>query len=153
MSCFFRAFFLCMILTATGFGDATARQAHAGHKPLIIIRNDKGGIVQKRIAEIANLREIGARVEIRGAECLSACTIYLALPDTCVSHRTSLGFHGPSYFGAALSPERFDYWSRKIAAHYPEPLRNWYMRKGRTRITGYFHLKGADLARLGVRLC
>ncbi|WP_172331476.1 hypothetical protein [Mangrovicoccus sp. HB161399] len=60
----------------------------------IVIRNDRGGSVPERIALIETLRRQNSRVEIRGAECLSACTMHLGLPGVCVVRRTSFGFHG-----------------------------------------------------------
>jgi len=120
---------------------------------VIVVSNDRGGLVRRRAARIDRIRAAGQRVEIRGRICFSSCTMYLGLPDTCVSPRTSFGFHGPSYYGARLSPSDFEYWSKVIASHYPEPLRSWYMRKGRTRIVSYFRLSGRDLIRMGIRQC
>ncbi len=120
---------------------------------VIVINNDRGGVVRKRVNEIKRLRAAHKRVEIRGRICYSSCTMYLGLPDTCVSPDTSFGFHGPSYYGTRLSNRDFEYWSNVIASHYPQPLRRWYLREGRNRISGFYKISGRELIRLGIKPC
>lgn len=120
---------------------------------VMIIGNDQGGLVSRRAEEISRILSQGTHVEIRGQVCNSACTMYLGLPDTCVLPQTSFGFHGPSHYGRSLSARDFEYWSQIIAAHYPDPLRGWYLSEGRTRISDYFRISGTELIRLGVRQC
>ncbi len=119
----------------------------------LVIRNDRGGNLRERIALLETLRRQGRRAEIGGAECLSACTLYLGLPGSCVHRRTVFGFHGPSHYGAPLPPGQFEFWSRQIADQYPEPLRSWYLETGRTRIAGFFRLSGAVLVQIGIPPC
>ncbi|WP_415183280.1 hypothetical protein [Phaeovulum sp.] len=119
----------------------------------LVVRNDRGGLVSARVAEVAALRASGRAVEIRGQVCLSSCTLYLALPKTCVDARTTFGFHGPTHYGQKLSARDFEYWSQVIAAHYPAPLAKWYLKKGRSKVGGYYRIKGAELIRLGLRDC
>ncbi len=130
-----------------------AQLAGAARPHVIVISNDRGGLVRARAAEIDRIAAAHQRVEIRGRVCLSSCTMYLGLADTCISPATSFGFHGPSFYGAKLSVRDFEYWSRVIASHYPEPLRAWYMRTGRTRISSYFRVSGRELIRMGIRQC
>ncbi|MFT6450640.1 MAG: hypothetical protein ACJA06_000120 [Halocynthiibacter sp.] len=132
-------------------GPAHASRTMQGN--VIVVRDDRGGKVSSRAAEISQMKARGQRVEIRGRICLSSCTMYLALPGACVEATTSFGFHGPSNRGARLSENDFEYWSQVIAAHYPEPLRAWYMETGRTQISEYFQISGAELIRLGLRGC
>ncbi|AJE46075.1 hypothetical protein [Celeribacter indicus] len=119
----------------------------------IVIGNDRGGSVRARVGEIQQIMRLGQRVEIRGRRCMSSCTMFLGLRDLCVSPRTVFTFHGPSYYGRTLSPAEFESWSRVIAAHYPEPLRSWYLSTGRTRIWNGYEMSGAELARYGIALC
>jgi len=119
----------------------------------VVIRNDRGGRIGKRAAEIARMERQGTRVELRGAVCLSSCTMFLGMANACIEPRTRFGFHGPSYYGAKLPQKQFDYWSMVIAAHYPPALRGWYMREGRTRISGFHMIRGAELIRIGIRPC
>jgi hypothetical protein len=118
-----------------------------------IVRNDRGGIVGTRAAEIRRIKSTGQRVEIRGRICLSSCTMYLGAGDVCVSPDTEFGFHGPSYYGKPLAPQYFEYWSEVIADHYPKPVRDWFMTKARYKQSGYHTLLGAELIRLGVESC
>jgi|GEM_PF-662264 hypothetical protein len=137
---------------------ATVPQAQAQSQFLaaqntLIVRNDPGGVIGTRAQEIETLRAQGIRVELRGEVCLSSCTMYLGLRNTCVFRGTTFGFHGPSYYGVKLNANDFEYWSQVIAANYPPKLREWYMATGRYKITDYYRIKGAELIRLGVPEC
>ncbi len=131
-------------------------QPSQGAKPrnAIVVQNDGGGNMANRVAQVQQLRRSGKPVEIRG-NCMSACTMYLGLRNTCVTPGARLGFHGPSsrYYGIALPREEFEYWSRVMANHYPSQLRSWYMREGRNIIVGYHHISGRELIRMGVPRC
>lgn len=124
-----------------------------GENRVLIVSNDRGGQISQRARQIRDLRKSQRPIEIRGRVCLSSCTMFLALPSTCIHPDTVFGFHGPSYYGAPLSPGDFEYWSQVIAAHYPEPLRGWYLETGRTRLAGHFRIRGRELIRLGIRRC
>ncbi|MGD9916975.1 MAG: hypothetical protein AB7U46_03075 [Paenirhodobacter sp.] len=142
------------LLALTGLSTAAAAQAvPAGYAPrAVVIRNDMGGDVGARANKIAAMRAAGQSVEIRGSACYSACTMYLALPGTCVNRRTQFGFHRPSYYGIALAPDQFEFWSQVIAAHYPPAIRSWYLREARYAVSPEI-LPGAELIRLGVPEC
>lgn len=135
-------------------GPATAQPViAAAHSPApIVVGNDLGGDVGARANRIAALAATGRPVEIRGAACYSACTLYLGLPGTCISRKTQFGFHRPSFYGAALPPEKFEFWSQVIAAHYPPALREWYLREGRfsARLR---KISGGALIAMGLREC
>lgn len=118
----------------------------------MVIRNDRGGLLGQRSAEIRSLRAAGQRVELRGL-CLSACTMYLSLPNVCVSPSAELGFHGPSRNGRPLPAAEFEHWSEVMARNYREPLRSWFMSEGRYIREGYFALSGAELIRMGYPRC
>ncbi|MFU8881070.1 MAG: hypothetical protein ACNA7Q_01790 [Rhodobacterales bacterium] len=137
-----------------GAGTVQAQEVLRVSQPArVVIRNDRGGIVSRRVAEIAQIRAQGQSVEIRGRICYSSCTMYLGLPNTCVEPDTSFGFHGPTHFGQQLSTRDFDYWSRIIASHYPASLQGWYMEQGRNTQSTYYRISGAELIRLGLRQC
>ncbi len=139
-------------LTPTS-STAESFELAANRSQRIVISNDRGGLVGRRAAEIAQLRRSGQAVEITGSVCLSTCTMYLGLPDVCVNPSTTFGFHGPTYWGASLSSNDFEYWSRVIASHYPAPLANWYMQTGRYKTNDLYRMRGSDLIRLGVPSC
>jgi len=118
-----------------------------------IIGNDRGGLVRERATQIEAIRQAGDRVEIRGRRCLSSCTMYLGLENVCVSAKTTFGFHGPTYYGKALAPDRFEYWSTVMADHYPAPIRDWFMAKGRYKTKGTYKFKGSKIIDLGTAEC
>lgn len=119
----------------------------------IIISNDQGGSVRKRMAEIQRIQSLGQSVEIRGGNCMSSCTMFIGLNSVCVSPRTVFGFHGPYRMFSKLSTAQFDAWSRVISSHYPEPIRAWYMEKARNNVATPIRLRGSELIRIGVRQC
>ena len=116
-----------------------------------VSRDDQGGLVRDRAAEVAQLRHSKTRVEIRASRCLSSCTMYLGAGDVCVNPNTTFGFHGPKIAtqGLRLLPSKFEYWSHLIASHYPVPLRRWYLSTGRYRSSGYYRIKGSNIIELG----
>ncbi|WP_167683438.1 hypothetical protein [Parasedimentitalea denitrificans] len=127
-------------------------QVHASVRPYII-RDDRGGFLRDRQLEIMSLQASGQPIEIRGSVCYSTCTMFLGLPQTCISARTVFGFHGPSRSGVRLAPDEFDRYSHMISKDYPKPLRDWFMKKGRKRIDGVHRIKGTEIIRMGVREC
>ena len=143
------------LFQAALIGYFTTFSSLAIARNIIVISNDRGGAVTERIALIRQYRNTGTRVELRGDYCLSACTLYLALPETCVAPRTVFGFHGPSsrLYGVALTQTGFDRWSRAMADYYPEPLRSWFMATARYRVVGFYELSGEELIDMGFRRC
>lgn len=127
-------------------------QSNTALEPLII-RNDRGGFVRSRLISLRELRANGRNVEIRGNVCFSACTLYLGLPQTCISKDTMFGFHGPSMMGIPINSTDFENVTRIISSQYPQPLQDWYMREGRNRINGMFRVRGAELVKMGIREC
>lgn len=121
--------------------------------PVLRIGNDRGGSLRTRIAQIQDLRRSGQPVAVTGRICYSTCTLFLGLPQTCVSRDTIFGFHGPSSYGRPLEPPVFERASALIVAHYPEGLRDWYMSTARHSLSGMYRIKGDALIALGVRAC
>ena len=119
----------------------------------MIVQDDRGGYVGQRAMEIATLNAQQTMVELRGRICYSSCTMYLGANRLCISPATTFGFHGPSQNGRTLPTALFDHWSNVMAAHYNEPLRDWFMREGRYRISGYFKISGGQLIEMGYRPC
>ena len=140
------------LAAAPGSAFAQAPQV-VGYSAPLVIKNDRGGLVTRYIDRIKDLRRTGQPVEIRGEVCLSSCTMYLGLPQTCISRKTSFGFHGPSSYGAPLDQKTFDRWSRIIASHYPAPLAEWFMNDARHSIWNVRHVRGSELIRMGIREC
>ncbi|KQB17263.1 hypothetical protein H9N28_06240 [Rhodobacter capsulatus] len=132
-------------------GASRAQDMYLATNP-IIVTADRGGYLGKRSDQIDRMRSMGQRVELRGT-CLSACTMYLSLPNVCVAPDAVLGFHGPSKNGIPLPQRDFDYWSQVMARNYSEPLRSWFMTKARYITNGYYKVSGAELIRMGYPQC
>lgn len=140
--------------TVQGAMSVPGGQTRVARDGTIIVERDNGGLLIERIRFLSALRQSGQRVEIRG-QCISACTLYLGLPQTCVSRDTVMGFHGPQsqLYGIALPAADFEYWSRVMADHYPPALRRWFLTEGRNEIMGVHRIRGRELIRLGAREC
>jgi hypothetical protein len=118
------------------------------------IRNDLGGAVSSRIAKVEQLRAAGIQVRILGT-CVSACTLYLGLPNTCVAISARLGFHGPStrLKSIPLPRQEFERISRQMATYYPSKIRKWFMSQARMRTGSYYTISGAQAIAMGARPC
>lgn len=119
----------------------------------IEISNDRGGLLRDRIAELQELRRTGQQVRISGDICYSTCTMFLGLPQTCVSPATTFGFHGPSSYGRPLDPTVFEEASRVMADHYPDVLKTWYLETGRYEIVALYRFRGSDIIKMGIQSC
>ena len=142
-------FSVVLIWTAMTF--STAVYAGGGVQ---IIRYDMGGSVEQRIHEVEKLRANGTWVRIEGT-CISACTLYLGLTNSCVAPTARLGFHGPrtQIVGIPMPRKDFDRESRRMATYYPSQIRRWFMSEARMITHDYYTITGAQAAAMGARLC
>lgn len=149
-----QAFLNCLLSIPFNFAmpDTVSSQQGLARPPLVV-KNDIGGPLRARVSAFAQLQVTSRPVRIIGHICYSTCTLYVGLPETCISPETVFGFHGPSSFGKPLDPDSFERASRLIAAHYPEPLRTWYLKTARHEISGLFKVKGSVLINLGIAQC
>lgn len=131
---------------------ASAVRAEGGGWAPLVVRMDTGGGLGDRSALVRRLASSGQRVELRGT-CYSACTLYLALANVCVSPSADFGFHGPSFHGRRLTGSEFERWSQMMAQHYREPLRSWFLSTARYRVSDYYRMSGAALIRMGYPSC
>ena len=135
-------------------GTAQAQtQSTANQQSFVEISNDRGGLLRDRLIELQLLRQTGQTVRITGNICYSTCTMFLGLPQTCVSPQTTFGFHGPSSYGRPLDPAVFEEASQIMASHYPAVLRDWYMQTGRHEIVKLYRFKGEDMVQMGIAAC
>ncbi len=141
---------LCLVLSVPGNTPAQAATAR-----IVVVLNDRDGNVIERARLIQQYKTAGTRLEIQGRYCLSACTMYLGLGNTCVAATTVFGFHGPSsrIYGIGLRPDVFEHWSRIMADHYPEPLKSWFLQTGRHRTVGFHIYNGSQLIGMGIKPC
>lgn len=134
------------------FGLGSGAPAVAQSSEVVVVGNDRGGSVADRAFIVDRLRAYGARVEIRGDICYSACTMYLGAGDVCVDPNTDFGFHGPSNMGIPISEERFSRWSEVMGRYYNAPLREWFMEEARFT-TGLLRLSGSQIINAGYQAC
>jgi len=145
------------IVAALGFWAVIGQPAHARiiGPPQILITHDLGGPVEERMRRIERMRARGEAVAIPYGRCISACTLYLGLPDTCVGPSAEFGFHGPSAgtAGLGLPPDEFYRISGAMAQFYPAPVREWFLTTARYTKLTYLRVSGAQLIELGVKQC
>lgn len=121
----------------------------------ILVTHDLGGPIAERMRRIERMRARGEGVAIPHGRCISACTLFLGLPATCVGKNAEFGFHGPSAAtgGLGLSPQEFEQVSTAMAQYYPSAIRHWFLSNARFQTLTYFSISGADLIAAGVTEC
>ncbi len=126
----------------------------AGPATAMTITRDLGGSVQERIIQVSALSRNGTEVRIIGT-CISACTLLLGVPNTCVSPSARLGFHGPAtrLRGLPLPRAEYERVSSKMASMYPPRLRKWFMTTARKMTGDYLLISGRDAIAMGARAC
>lgn len=128
--------------------------AHSQMAVAMDVTNDMGGSIQERLEQVQRLTAQGTPVRIVGT-CVSACTLYLGVPTSCVFPNARLGFHGPStrLQGIPLPREEYERVSYQMAAEYPEPLRSWFLSDARRYTSTYILISGSDAIAMGARAC
>ncbi len=135
--------------TVLALGAALATPA-----PAMTVTDDRGGSVSARMRQVAQLSARGTEVRITGT-CISACTLFLGVPNACVSPSARLGFHGPSTRTSGLPLPRAEYEriSLQMAAMYPPALRQWFITSARAYTEDYVLITGQDAIAMGARRC
>lgn len=108
----------------------------------ITINRDNGGYVFEYAKRYAKARK---PIRIMGP-CMSACTLALAYPSTCVGPNASLTFHAAA--GAGKHNARVTHW---LMGRYPAAIRSWIRSKGGLT-TRAITLRGSEL-RARVKRC
>lgn len=122
--------------------DDTTKDTHT-------IYYDEGGSIPQRLAELYEFQSRNVSVVVPSdGICMSACTLYLGLPDTCVSPNSTFKFHGPVGAG-----DKKEVTIRIIASKYPPKLRRWYYDSGAYKSVSYKTLSGQELISMGVKKC
>jgi hypothetical protein len=123
---------LTRIILVTLLGAALWLFASVLARAEVRILASPGGQVGDFLDLFETVRASGERVVIDGP-CLSACTLVLSIVPSqriCVTRRAVLGFH------AARSIDRRGHTyaepeaSRLVLEAYPDPVRNWIIRRG-----------------------
>ena len=85
------------------------------------IRNDRGGNVVKYAIKVGKTKAV--RFD---GECMSACTLYLAHPNKCLTRRASFWFHRP--YGS--TPANNNISAEFMLRSYPLWVRDWIANNG-----------------------
>lgn len=110
-----------------------------------VIDNDGGGNVNEYLVDLSVAILSGEKIQIDGW-CASACTLYLASTDTCVTANALLGFHAPRGGSAAENQQA----AQVIGARLPAELSDWYF-KYAAELDGnrFVTLTGAEVVQMG----
>lgn len=110
---------------------------------------DEGGLINDRGRAVHEIIGRGDPVRIKGL-CLSACTMFLAVPWVCVYPDAVLMFHGPRGVDGPVTDTEYSAGVVWMSRYYPDPLRQWFLEIGHDRETW---LLGRSLIDLGVNAC
>ena len=110
----------------------------------VIIQNDNGGVVEDYE------RRVGRAYVIDGP-CKSACTIYMASPNLCVTPRAEFWFHrafdGYYISGQPVVVRNNPALTREMIGYYPPNVQWWVAQHG--GLTGkWLVLKGREMLRM-----
>lgn len=86
----------------------------------LVIEQDYGGLVQEYTKRREEWRTAGTRIEVVG-QCMSACTLYLDLPELCAHPEASFWFHAPY---DRETRETTDKMVKRFMAKLPDNIRN-----------------------------
>lgn len=116
-----------------------------------VITNDRGGEVSAYAAQVAATT---GQVEVRG-QCMSACTLWLALGDrVCTSRSAVWGFHGATARTPALASIIEPYTNQQLADAYPPVVRKKFTTRWvKLRAPEIQLVSGAQMIRMGVKEC
>jgi len=113
---------------------------------------DAGGNLHAYAAEARRLNARGEGKIIAG-DCVSSCTLYLAVQQVCVEKSARLWFHAPHRPGDAR-PDGLG--ALDMLAHYPKEVRAWAIRVHALESADFdpaHSLSGEELIAMGVRAC
>lgn len=145
----------CLRVKVTIFASVLAIMfSAASPTTAMTITNDLGGSVHDRIVQVKELTADATEVRIVGT-CISACTLLLGVPQSCVSPTARLGFHGPATRrrGLPLPHVEYERVSEQMAALYPPEIGRWFMAEARHVTGDYIVISGGDAIRMGARVC
>lgn len=140
------------LFTAVLLAGAALWSPAAKAENVRVIHRDLGGNVMERWHEVTSISLSGTEVQIRG-QCLSACTMYLSVPNLCVSPEAVVGFHGPrsQTTGNSLSDSSA---SQIMAMHYPVAIRDWFLQEAQyLQGSQVAYISGQQIIDLGTRSC
>ena len=113
---------------------------------------DFGGGIIERMQVVELLEKANVAVEISGI-CLSACTLYLGLPNVCVEPKTVLGFHSAYFTNEEGQPVLSDFGNTVLMEYYPPNIRKWVTEKKALSSVEMKYMGAEEAWKLGVKRC
>lgn len=104
---------ICLIILIPTFSMSMSAQPKAGK---LVVYHDTGGYVDRYRSRIRKYDT----VEIRGM-CQSACTLYLAIENICITPNAKFWFHAARWFNGPISHSG----TRDLYNSYPEWVQTW----------------------------
>lgn len=119
--------------------------------PPLVITNDKGGVLDEYIASANRMGNSGREIRITGL-CGSACTVYLRLPNTCITPNATVAFHGAR---SAKTGQPSPLGNLKLILNYSEGIEQLFFdHAAHLQGSDAYYVSGAQLIALGeVREC
>jgi hypothetical protein len=109
--------------------EETSREVGDGEEVsrTVTIRNNRGGHVIDYVQQLEQWKQSGTQVRFVG-RCDSACTLYLALPEsnTCIARNASFRFHAPR----GGTPQINRVMETYMTQSYPDWVRVWLEHRG-----------------------
>lgn len=128
---------------ATAWVVCSAQTARSNQSPDdFYVRDDRGGYVALYAIKVKQLIRSDRQVRFVG-RCDSACTLYLAIPETraCVVENAVFGFHLPH----GGNPKANEAVAQMMLSSYPNWVRDWISDHG--GLTQHLKSMGYDYAR------
>ena len=113
---------------------------------------DPGGGLIERMQAFELLEQANIPVEISGV-CLSACTMYLGLPEVCVQPRTVLGFHSASYTNEKGEQVISSFGNAILMEYYPPVIKKWVTEKKALGSLDMTFMGAEEAWKLGIKKC
>jgi hypothetical protein len=86
------------------------------------VGNDGGGAIRDYYFNMLDKYHGGFTIRFNG-ECRSACTLYLAIPNKCVTPNAIFKFHSP--WGLGASPNQIQAARNFLMTVYPKWVKDW----------------------------
>jgi len=112
---------LALAIAFAGFARAST--------PTVVIKDNPGGSLIAFLLQGEEYRSLGARLVVDGA-CNSACTLYMRLPNICITPKASFGFHAPRYAMGSKAGELAPDATRYMMKVYPKWVQTWVTSNG-----------------------
>ncbi len=113
---------------------------------------DYGGSIFERITTFNMLKDTGVTIKIEGV-CISACTMYLGLPDVCVQDGALFGFHSSFEMDQNGGMKKSDFGNQVLMEFYPDAVKKYVVENKLLDTINLTLVNAKTLWSLGIRKC